>query len=65
MIPSDTRYKKVDIELVLSHIDIAIEWLDAQLVYEIDEDNRCILEDSVQHLTKAYVKMESYYPVKD
>ena len=65
MMPSDTRYKKSDVEVVLSHIDLTIEWLESQLVHEIDEDNRYILENSVQHLTKAYVEMESYYPIKD
>ena len=65
MIPSDTRYNKSDLELVLSSIDWVIEWLESQLVYEVDEDNRFVMENSVQHLTKAYVEMESYYPVKD
>ena len=65
MMPSDTRYKKSEVEVVLSNIDLTIEWLESQLVYEVDEDNRFVMENSVQHLTKAYVEMESYYPVKD
>ena len=60
MIHHTPRYKKSDLEMALSYLDMYIGQLVSQIVYEVDEYNRVLLKRSVKHLTAAYVEMERY-----
>jgi len=61
MITYDLRLKKADIEIQLDTIDMVWATLERQLEYERDEDNRHVLEQAMDALSKAYVHIEDYY----